>query len=127
MDTEPVAVDPQADLEAVHNGSDAGSGQGSGNGATGAVAQIPGGIQLAVGPDGDINPNKGRWWGHQVVLDDDTLRRSRERRKDLNDEVAEYVSPYGDKHNYVMAGFICLLYTSPSPRDQRGSRMPSSA
>ena len=28
-----------------------------------------------------------------------------------------YLSPY----------FICLLYTSPSPRDQRGSRMPSSA
>ena len=26
----------------------------------------------------------------------------------------------------VFAG-ICLLYTSPSPRDQRGSRMPSSA
>ena len=24
-------------------------------------------------------------------------------------------------------GAICLLYTSPSPRDQRGSRMPSSA
>ena len=23
--------------------------------------------------------------------------------------------------------FHCLLYTSPSPRDQRGSRMPSSA
>ena len=23
--------------------------------------------------------------------------------------------------------YICLLYTSPSPRDQRGSRMPSSA
>ena len=28
----------------------------------------------------------------------------------------------------VLAGLgICLLYTSPSPRDQRGSRMPSSA
>ena len=26
----------------------------------------------------------------------------------------------------AIAGF-CLLYTSPSPRDQRGSRMPSSA
>ena len=26
-----------------------------------------------------------------------------------------------DRHNR------CLLYTSPSPRDQRGSRMPSSA
>ena len=24
-------------------------------------------------------------------------------------------------------GHACLLYTSPSPRDQRGSRMPSSA
>ena len=28
---------------------------------------------------------------------------------------------------YALIGKICLLYTSPSPRDQRGSRMPSSA
>ena len=27
----------------------------------------------------------------------------------------------------IAASWICLLYTSPSPRDQRGSRMPSSA
>ena len=27
----------------------------------------------------------------------------------------------------IQEGNICLLYTSPSPRDQRGSRMPSSA
>ena len=27
----------------------------------------------------------------------------------------------------VMLSALCLLYTSPSPRDQRGSRMPSSA
>ena len=27
----------------------------------------------------------------------------------------------------VEQGALCLLYTSPSPRDQRGSRMPSSA
>ena len=26
-----------------------------------------------------------------------------------------------------MQDYVCLLYTSPSPRDQRGSRMPSSA
>ena len=26
-----------------------------------------------------------------------------------------------------IAAVTCLLYTSPSPRDQRGSRMPSSA
>ena len=29
--------------------------------------------------------------------------------------------------NGVSVGVACLLYTSPSPRDQRGSRMPSSA
>ena len=27
----------------------------------------------------------------------------------------------------VIPGNICLLYTSPSPRDKRQSRMPSSA
>ena len=29
--------------------------------------------------------------------------------------------------NAVLVSYVCLLYTSPSPRDQRGSRMPSSA
>ena len=38
----------------------------------------------------------------------------------LDDQVAAWNS--GD-----IEGYICLLYTSPSPRDQRGSRMPSSA
>ena len=28
---------------------------------------------------------------------------------------------------HIVEGYLCLLYTSPSPRDQRGSRMPSSA
>ena len=33
------------------------------------------------------------------------------------------------QHNAVITAMqdACLLYTSPSPRDQRGSRMPSSA
>ena len=37
-------------------------------------------------------------------------------------------TPEGDYFD-VMITLIeaCLLYTSPSPRDQRGSRMPSSA
>ena len=30
-------------------------------------------------------------------------------------------------NNNAGAYITCLLYTSPSPRDQRGSRMPSSA
>eukprot|EP00829_Urostomides_striatus_P016786 TRINITY_DN561_c0_g1_i6.p1 TRINITY_DN561_c0_g1~~TRINITY_DN561_c0_g1_i6.p1 ORF type:complete len:139 (+),score=41.72 TRINITY_DN561_c0_g1_i6:63-479(+) len=29
--------------------------------------------------------------------------------------------------NHIQHLYLCLLYTSPSPRDQRGSRMPSSA
>ena len=36
----------------------------------------------------------------------------------------------GDDSNDLGGAFVissCLLYTSPSPRDQRGSRMPSSA
>ena len=50
--------------------------------------------------------------------------------------VLNYISPRGDKKlrlrliGLIVAlilSKICLLYTSPSPRDQRGSRMPSSA
>ena len=37
----------------------------------------------------------------------------------------------GDLSSFVLEAMLenyaCLLYTSPSPRDQRGSRMPSSA
>ena len=31
------------------------------------------------------------------------------------------------QYRYALEEYSCLLYTSPSPRDQRGSRMPSSA
>ena len=31
------------------------------------------------------------------------------------------------KFSHFLQRYYCLLYTSPSPRDQRGSRMPSSA
>ena len=34
---------------------------------------------------------------------------------------------YGKGTKQVSTDKGCLLYTSPSPRDQRGSRMPSSA
>ena len=32
-----------------------------------------------------------------------------------------------ESRKVVDTNITCLLYTSPSPRDQRGSRMPSSA
>ena len=47
--------------------------------------------------------------------------------KDIGNEYASIVSDgiaAGDVSNFIDT---CLLYTSPSPRDQRGSRMPSSA
>ena len=43
------------------------------------------------------------------------------------------IAPEGDSEQHwqflidALRVVICLLYTSPSPRDQRGSRMPSSA
>ena len=33
----------------------------------------------------------------------------------------------GGISDFHLKAYSCLLYTSPSPRDQRGSRMPSSA
>ena len=43
---------------------------------------------------------------------------------DLNDEFINLESGY---YNIVPIPTICLLYTSPSPRDRQKSRMPSSA
>ena len=50
-----------------------------------------------------------------------------------NNKPASY-STFRDHLRKSLRGFVsdpqvygCLLYTSPSPRDQRGSRMPSSA
>ena len=40
------------------------------------------------------------------------------------EEAAAYIADHVSK---PVVAYICLLYTSPSPRDQRGSRMPSSA
>ena len=40
---------------------------------------------------------------------------------EFNDQGAAIFKPY------PVISYVCLLYTSPSPRDQRGSRMPSSA
>ena len=48
----------------------------------------------------------------------------------LNDGAAATMIASEDavkKYNLKPLARICLLYTSPSPRDQRGSRMPSSA
>ena len=53
------------------------------------------------------------------VFIDEAIKNKQEGIKTL-----KFEPTYGGWCAYAMA---CLLYTSPSPRDQRGSRMPSSA
>ena len=66
----------------------------------------------------------------------DMLKRARVRQRvgrrvgcmyrDLEIGLAQDSQPIGSYFELAW-GKHCLLYTSPSPRDQRGSRMPSSA
>ena len=63
----------------------------------------------------------------------DRLIQKLENKKNLEESIEDY--QYLMKLNYIIEkkfqkdskNISCLLYTSPSPRDQRGSRMPSSA
>ena len=43
-----------------------------------------------------------------------------------DDEIKAFLKKFEDDYFHAKS-LPCLLYTSPSPRDQRGSRMPSSA
>ena len=53
--------------------------------------------------------------GHEVLL------------VDVGTLGSPQVIPDISREEVLAVSGICLLYTSPSPRDQRGSRMPSSA
>ena len=60
----------------------------------------------------DVSPNR-----MQEVIDHEMIHINQMRRGDL-----DY-----DNKNVYWKGKVCLLYTSPSPRDRTRSRMPSSA
>ena len=45
----------------------------------------------------------------------------------LSTELRNRILSYTDYDNIITAIYLCLLYTSPSPRDRQKSRMPSSA
>ena len=46
---------------------------------------------------------------------------------DVIDDILDFTQIESGELSLRESVFSCLLYTSPSPRDQRGSRMPSSA
>ena len=54
-------------------------------------------------------------------------RKVRIRKKVYGDSNKPRLAVYKSNKNIYVQAIDCLLYTSPSPRDQRGSRMPSSA
>jgi len=47
--------------------------------------------------------------------------------RDYLEVMSQMAGLYVLEESLTERGYTCLLYTSPSPRDQRGSRMPSSA
>ena len=92
--------------------------------------------QKKFGPNTDMGKREQLGWliydemGYEVKLRTETGKRS------TKAEAFEHVNlPFLQKWNdleslkHLLSTWLkgCLLYTSPSPRDQRGSRMPSSA
>ena len=70
-----------------------------------------------------------------MKLSKDHMRRWNKTLKDLLDERRRLEAQYQDAFEALerselarqLNAYTCLLYTSPSPRDKRQSRMPSSA
>ena len=68
------------------------------------------------------NGNTIQNWKHEPMKNGEYLIEEGCDWENLQQGAISIPSPYL-QNQYV----LCLLYTSPSPRDQRGSRMPSSA
>ena len=87
-------------------------------------------IALAGGATGMVGDPSGRS-EERNLLDGETLTRNAEA---VTDQLRSFLRFEDDPDLEGQAAVVvdnrewtCLLYTSPSPRDQRGSRMPSSA
>ena len=65
--------------------------------------------------------------GHKIVATISGKMRMNYIRILPGDKVAVEMSPYDLTRGRITYRYNCLLYTSPSPRDKRQSRMPSSA
>ena len=99
--------------------------------------QRRGGDQFASGPASIVEavPEPAAYGADEIIV---TARKRAEVREATQEDLGDYklyrapqavtVEPYQTKQIAFLSKYdVCLLYTSPSPRDQRGSRMPSSA
>ena len=93
----------------------------------GLTQQIVGPVVLSTGVSYNVDPGS-KFYG-STVNSNIELRWQRR-----SYDVGVYFNPYKGiggvrfrLNDFDFKGTGCLLYTSPSPRDQRGSRMPSSA
>ena len=79
--------------------------------------------QLVIRPDTMLNPETVPGTPDPLLLGavNDILQRT-----DVSARVV-LITPVTNPPTFNIIANSCLLYTSPSPRDQRGSRMPSSA
>ena len=64
---------------------------------------------------------------NESLLDASPIRKQKEESAKLVAKWDKSGLLEGMENDWQRSGMACLLYTSPSPRDQRGSRMPSSA
>ena len=106
------------EISTIHvNGKTKGNDTASGN------VVIVFGVEKDPAPIGNITKNIDN------SVNDSNDNNINSRRKDksaigvIDHVISDVMQPSFDSVN----GNDCLLYTSPSPRDQRGSRMPSSA
>ena len=81
------------------------------------------GQRLALNLDSHIVIDAGAGTGKTMTIVERVVQHYLEK-----DQRATRLLPKPERPRELEGGtLICLLYTSPSPRDQRGSRMPSSA
>ena len=76
--------------------------------------------------DGSVSSGSDAAWTDDVTI---PLANYTQEMQALVQSVIALTSGTGSTETFltVLNPYSCLLYTSPSPRDQRGSRMPSSA
>ena len=85
-------------------------------------------VKVTLGPKGRNVVLEKSFGAPRITKDGVTVAKDIELKDKFQNMGAQMVREVASKANDVAGdGTTCLLYTSPSPRDKRQSRMPSSA